>query len=355
MWNGGEGMSLTIEAEKRLGSFHLSLSLTSGSRRLGILGPSGCGKSLTLKLLAGVQTPDRGRIELDGRTLYDSAGKVDLPPRQRRVGYLFQNYALFPAMTVAQNLAAGLRCPRAERQRRVARLAEQFQLTGLEDRHPGRLSGGQQQRVALARMMAAEPEAILLDEPFSAMDVILREELRGQMRAFLTDYPGLAVMVSHSLEELYHFCDTLAVLDGGKLLACGPTEAVFRHPEQVRVARLTGCRNILPARPAQGQSLYLPGWDVTLRTAWPVDARVTAVGLRAPALRPAGESGGENVLAGRPGACVSTPFQTRLELLPPGPGTEPVWWESLPDDREAGNAGRLFVPPEAVLPLREEG
>ena len=157
----------------------------------GILGPSGCGKSLTLKLLAGVQTPDRGRIELDGRTLYDSAGKVDLPPRQRRVGYLFQNYALFPAMTVAQNLAAGLRCPRAERQRRVARLAEQFQLTGLEDRLPGRLSGGQQQRVALARMMAAGPEAILLDEPFSAMDVILREELRGQMRAFLTDYPGL--------------------------------------------------------------------------------------------------------------------------------------------------------------------
>ncbi len=355
MWNGGERMALTMQVEKRLGDFTLSLVLESGSRRLGILGSSGSGKSMTLKLLAGVQTPDRGVIALDGRPLYDAAARVDLPPRDRRVACLFQNYALFPAMTVAQNIAAGLRgLSRTERAARVAELVERFRLGGLEGRHPGHLSGGQQQRAALARMMAPGPEAILLDEPFSALDGPLREELEGQMQEFLSGFPGMAVMVSHSPEELYHFCDTLAVLDGGRLLACGETERIFRCPERAAVARLTGCRNLLPARPAGARALYLPGWEVTLRTAWPVDGSVTAVGLRAQALRPARAGERENVLTGTPGERIATPLQVRAALRPPAGAGQAVWWEAPPGLVAGSLPSALAIAPEDVLPLRED-
>ena len=174
-------MYLNMDIVKKLNDFTLRISYEGSAARIGILGASGCGKSMTLKSIAGIEKPDKGRIVLGDRTLFDAAGKVNLRPQARRVGYLFQNYALFPTMTVEQNIMAGLHGRGVDASKRVKEMIGKFQLEGLEKRRPGELSGGQQQRVALARIMAYRPEALLLDEPFSAMDYFLRERMRLEL------------------------------------------------------------------------------------------------------------------------------------------------------------------------------
>ena len=204
---------LSADIRKKLREFELQVRFTcsvcrerasdasAGSRTgcLGILGPSGCGKSMTLKSIAGIVEPDSGSIILDGRELFNSSRKVNLKPQKRRVGYLFQNYALFPNMTVEENILTGLKAGKrygeAQQKKRVSEMMERFRLSGLEKRYPAQLSGGQQQRVALARILAYEPEALLLDEPFSAMDTHLRERLRLELASVLSEYQGASVMV----------------------------------------------------------------------------------------------------------------------------------------------------------------
>ena len=160
-------MSLIVDIEKKLGSFTLHAQFKTDKGTMALLGASGCGKSVTLKCIAGIMAPDKGRIVLDGETLFDSEKRIDLPPQKRRVGCLFQQYALFPNMTVAQNILCGVRAgTRGERCRRVEEQLRRFRLAGLEKKYPSQLSGGQQQRVALARILVSEPRAILLDEPF---------------------------------------------------------------------------------------------------------------------------------------------------------------------------------------------
>ena len=203
-------LQLGVEIKKKLKEFDLDISFSAGKGCLGILGPSGCGKSMTLKSIAGIVTPDSGRIALQyakgeaagGRVLYDSALKINEKPQMRRVGYLFQNYALFPNMSVEENIAAGLK-GMEKKKAKVGEMIERFRLTGLEKRYPGQLSGGQQQRVALARILAYEPEALLLDEPFSAMDTYLREGLRLELSKVLADYDGVSVMVTHDRDEAF--------------------------------------------------------------------------------------------------------------------------------------------------------
>ena len=166
-------MGLSVDVNKNLGDFHLNVRFQTEASRIGILGATGCGKSMTLKSIAGIETPDEGKIMMNDKVVYDSRQKVNIRPQKRNIGYLFQNYALFPTMTVAKNIAAGLKGTKQEKQERVARMIRTFQLEGMEERLPGELSGGQQQRVALARIMAYEPDVILLDEPFSALDMFL--------------------------------------------------------------------------------------------------------------------------------------------------------------------------------------
>ena len=170
-------MSLVVDIRKSLGDFRLDVSFTAEDGVMGILGPSGCGKSMTLRCIAGVEKPDEGRIELDGVTLFDSARGINLRPQRRRVGYLFQNYALFPNMTVRQNILCGLRHEkdRAKREQLMSEYIELMQLGGLEGHYPSQLSGGQQQRVALVRILVNRPRLLMLDEPFSALDSHLRE------------------------------------------------------------------------------------------------------------------------------------------------------------------------------------
>ncbi|MFQ6960008.1 MAG: sulfate/molybdate ABC transporter ATP-binding protein, partial [Clostridium sp.] len=236
-------MAVEMKFKKKLGTFMLDMHLESNSRRIGILGASGCGKSMTLKSIAGIVTPDEGRIAIDQKEVFDSENKVNWKPQKRNVGYLFQNYALFPTMTVKDNISAGLKGTKAEKADRVEEMLQKFQLNGLGDRLPGELSGGQQQRVALARIMAYEPDMILLDEPFSALDVFLKDRLQQEMLEILADYEGTVILVSHSRDEIYRFSEELLIMDDGRIVCCGKTKEIFENPQWKEAARLTGCKN----------------------------------------------------------------------------------------------------------------
>jgi molybdate transport system permease protein len=280
-------MDFDVQIEKQFpGGFNLAVAFRAAGAPLGILGPSGAGKSLTLRAIAGLERPDRGRIVLDGRVLFDSAAGVDCPSRDRHVGLLFQNYALFPHLTVAQNIAFGISAlPADERDRRVARQIASVHLAGLEARYPAALSGGQQQRVALARALVTEPHALLLDEPFSALDAHLRGEIERELREALANYRGVAVFVGHNLEEAYRFCGELVVLADGKLIAAGPKGELFRRPPNFAVARITGCKNFSRARAATSNEVEALDWGCRLRVAQPVPATLGHVAIRAHHIR----------------------------------------------------------------------
>ena len=254
-------MSLFVDIEKDLGSFRLKVKLETNGGITGLLGASGCGKSMTLRCIAGVETPDRGRILLDGRALFDSEQRIDLPPQQRGVGYLFQSYALFPTMTVRQNLLAGLHREKdkPKKQALYRQAVELLGLQGLEHRRPAELSGGQQQRVALGRILVNRPQVLLLDEPFSALDSHLREQLQLDMLRVLKEFSGDVLLVTHSRDEAYHMCGRLAILDEGEVLRCGATKEVFADPGSRAAARLTGCKNIAAARRTGQNTVWRTG------------------------------------------------------------------------------------------------
>ncbi|MGH9709175.1 MAG: sulfate/molybdate ABC transporter ATP-binding protein, partial [Candidatus Acidiferrales bacterium] len=211
-------MPLEVQFEKRLVSYNLNVEFSCDAEPLAVLGPSGAGKSMTLRCIAGLERPDRGRIALDGRALFDSSKGISLPSRARRIGLLFQHYALFPHLTVAQNIAFGLDgLPAAERGARVKQRIAQAHLAGLENRSPRELSGGEQQRVALARALAVEPEALLLDEPLSALDTHLRSQIERQLTDTLASFRRPALFVTHNMEEAYRIATNLVVLTKGRV------------------------------------------------------------------------------------------------------------------------------------------
>ena len=238
---------LHVDIEKTLGSFHLRSRFDAESETLALLGASGCGKSMTLKCIAGIEKPDRGTITLDGRVLFDSEKHINLTPQQRRVGYLFQQYALFPNMTAAQNILCGIRTgSRAEKKEKLTALLRTFRLEGLEKKLPSQLSGGQQQRVALARILASEPQAILLDEPFSALDSYLKWELELELGELLGAFDGPILWVSHDLGECCRNCARVCVMENGQTGALQPMQALLDAPASVSAARLTGYKNFFP-------------------------------------------------------------------------------------------------------------
>ncbi|MBD2112361.1 MULTISPECIES: molybdate ABC transporter permease subunit [Cyanophyceae] len=273
---------LSVNLTHHLPRFNLDVAFSTDRHPLGLLGASGAGKSLILRCLAGLETPHSGRIVMNGRVLFDSALSINLPSRDRRVGYLFQHYALFPHLTVAQNIAYGLRGEsKVTIARKVAEQLQQVQLVGFGDRYPHQLSGGQQQRVALARALAPNPEILLLDEPFSALDAHLRSELEKQLLKTLTSYQGLTLFVSHNLEEAYRVCQRLLVLSEGSIEAEGPKQAIFDRPGSVTVAQLTGCKNVSALQRQGDHTLTALDWCCTLQTLEPVLPAHTHVGIRA--------------------------------------------------------------------------
>ena len=274
-------MSLYVDIEKQLGSFHLRVQLETENEITALLGASGCGKSMTLKCIAGIVTPDRGRIVLNDRVLFDSEKKVNLTPQQRKLGYLFQNYALFPNMTVEKNILCGVRSK--DKQEKAVALADalrRFRLEGLEKRYPAQLSGGQQQRVALARILCSQPEVILLDEPFSALDSYLKWDLELKLSDFLENFSGPILWVSHDRGEVFRNCKRVCILDQGASQGTFTLRQLFHEPETEAAARLSGCKNIVEAVPA-GSAVTLPAWGLTLNCGKPVPADVRQAGIRA--------------------------------------------------------------------------
>ena len=207
-------MSVEINIEKDLGTFKLKTSFNNSSGSLGFLGESGSGKSMCLKCIAGLETPDKGKIVINDKILFDSEKKINLPPQERKIGYLFQNYALFPNMTIEENLSIALKnLSKQEKKKLCNEYIEKFHLTGLNKRYPWQLSGGQQQRVALARALITSPEILLLDEPFSALDHHLRHNMEKELVNTLKDFNGDIIFVTHDIEECYRVCSNILVFN----------------------------------------------------------------------------------------------------------------------------------------------
>jgi molybdate transport system ATP-binding protein len=250
---------LEVNIKKSLHSFNLSSSFSAQNEILGMLGPSGCGKSMTLKCIAGLQIPTAGHITLNGRTLFDSKKKINVPPRLRKIGYVFQNYALFPHLTVAQNIAYGIsHLNKTSQKQLVMNMIDRMNLTGLENRYPHQLSGGQQQRVALARTLITEPELLLLDEPFSALDAHVKGQLEQELiRIIYDNYKGTILLVTHNLEEAYKLCDRILMYDKGKTVQLGKKDEIIHHPINLTAAKIIGCKNLIPVNVKENQDNIL--------------------------------------------------------------------------------------------------
>jgi molybdate transport system ATP-binding protein len=237
---------LSLSIVKRLPGFTLEAQWESADGVVALFGPSGAGKTLTLMCLAGLARPDAGRIVVNDTVFYDAAQGVDVPTQRRRLGYVFQGYALFPHLSVADNVGYGLQDrARGERRRRTAEVLERLGLVDLADRRPRELSGGQQQRVALGRALAVDPALLLLDEPLSALDAPLRRELRQELIGIVREWGKATVLVTHDLAEAFHLADRIVVYEAGRVVQEAPKGELLSAPASERVARLMGVRNIL--------------------------------------------------------------------------------------------------------------
>jgi molybdate ABC transporter permease protein len=354
---------LTAEIYKILPGFTLRVALRTHGGVLGLLGASGSGKSLTLRAICGLETLREGRIVLNGRVLFDSRRGIRLRPAERRVGMVFQDYALFPHLTVAQNIAFGLEHrPVRERVRRVAEWARLAGIEPLLGRYPAQLSGGQRQRVALARALAMEPDALLLDEPFSALDTHLRHRLEEQLREILAGFGGATVFVTHDRNEAYRLSNHLVALASGRVAASGTRQEIFDRPGSVEVAYLTGCKNVAALRMAGPGRIQVDAWNCRLRVAGPLIG-MTHVGVRAHDLRFVDSPEGENTFPCWLTGSVDSPFETAAYLRlgqPPEPDDPPHLEAEL--SRDAWAARRTQAQPwyvrletERLLLLVEDG
>ena len=340
---------LKVEILKELKEFDLDVSFELKNKRLGILGPSGCGKSMTLKSIAGIVTPDKGVISVitGGEDIYfDSDKKINLKPQKRNVGYLFQNYALFPNMTVEENVGAGL--SKDDNGKIVSEMIKRFHLDGLEKRYPRQLSGGQQQRVALARILAYGPDVILLDEPFSAMDTFLKEQLRIELVNSLKDFDGFSIMVTHDRDEAFQFCDELIVLDQGKIIAEGDTYDIFENPRKVEVARLTGCKNISKVEIIDNHHLKSLDWGLEFEVAHEISPNINHIGIRAHDFVPA-EKDDVNAFSTENSTVLEMPFEWEVTLA------NGLWWkyDKQIDEHEFIVPDYLKINPKDIILLEE--
>lgn len=273
-------MTVIVDIEKKIGKFHLSSKFEAENETLALLGASGCGKSMTLKCIAGVETPDRGKIILDGKVLFDSDKKINIPARKRATGYLFQDYALFPNMTVEENIACGIPKERDKAQI-VQNMLAAFYIDDLSKQYPSQLSGGQQQRVALARMLASEPNLLMLDEPFSALDSFLRWKLEQEILKIQDDFKGTILFVSHNRDEVYRLCNRIAVMDDGRTQEVLHKKDLYTNPQTLSTALLSGCKNISRAKKTGEHSLFAQDWNIELSCSKLVQDDLLHVGLRA--------------------------------------------------------------------------
>lgn len=280
-------MSLSVDIAKHFDDFSLEVALDAGAETLGFLGASGCGKSLTLRCIAGIETPDEGKIIVNDTVFFDKAhgkkARINLAPQQRKTALLFQNYQLFPNLTVEQNVAAGL-SPKIDSATRSALINEQLVRFGLEKlakRYPLQLSGGQQQRVALARMLAAKPGILMLDEPFSALDAHLKSALEQDLQKLFERFEGSILYVSHDIDEAFRFCDRIAVVNEGHLEEIDTKDRIITDPQTLATIRLSGCKNTTEATYIDEHHAFLPKWNITITSSKPLSPEIKYCGMRA--------------------------------------------------------------------------
>ena len=278
-----------------LDSFLLDIHFSSNKKRIGILGASGSGKSMCLKSIAGIVTPKQGEILLGDSCLFSSSKKINLPPQKRRIGYLFQSYALFPHLTVWENIAIAMqgKANKESWSERIFALLRKMELSGLEKRFPGELSGGQQQRVALARIFANEPKMILLEE-----------------------FLGQAIMVSHSRDEIYRFAEEVIMLQEGKVIGQGETKEVFRQPKNRQAAILTGCKNIAKAKKLGEHSIFIEDWGLELTMEREIPDKLSAIGYRAHDFVPLCSGEEENAVPVKLLSKAELPFEQNFYFQP---------------------------------------
>lgn len=346
-------MSVSVDIEKQLGSFCLRVCFEAGDEVLSLLGASGCGKSLTLKCIAGIEKPDRGRIVVDGVVLFDSQEHINLSPQQRRTGLLFQNYALFPNMTVEQNIRAGARREKsaAQRERMMRQIMESFGLRELARRYPHQLSGGQQQRAALARILVSSPRILLLDEPFSALDSHLRFRLEREVRGVLRQFGKTVILVSHDRDEVFRISDRIAVMHNGGIEVCGPKKEVFANPRTRSGAMLTGCKNISRIERLDAAHVRALDWEIELEVSGDV-AHAAYVGVR---MHDICSGPGKNSLVCEVAEEIENPFSYTVMLRPAGSGTAAlIGWEMEKHIWQRLRAERvtIHIPPDAAVLLR---
>ena len=343
-------MELSVSLEKQLRDFNLQVDFTVKDEVFALLGASGCGKSMTLKCIAGIEKPDKGRIVLDGEVLFNSASGINLPPQKRQLGYLFQNYALFPNMTVAENLRFVMK---EESGSKVQKLLQRFQLEGLEDAYPAALSGGQQQRVAFARILASEAKLLLLDEPFSALDSYLKWQLETELMDMLPSYGSTALLVSHDRGEVYRLADKIAVINRGQMEPPAKKKELFRHPKTLSATLLTGCKNISAAQREDESHIYAADWKLSLKTSTEPPSGTKYAGIRAHFLEPREGAEGENVFSMEVVRVIEDTFSFIVMIRPTGKDAAPIRWELEKKDWQRLSGRELFIyfPPEAIMLL----
>lgn len=320
-------MSILVDIEKQFKGFNLKVQFENGEGVTGLLGASGSGKSMTLRCIAGIEKPDKGRIIVDGVTYFDAEKKINLSPQKRNAGYLFQNYALFPNMTVRQNITAGMKKGTECTQKILQQMLERFQINELENRYPAQLSGGQQQRVALARIFARSPKVLMLDEPFSALDTFLKWELQCEVSKILKDYEGTTLFVSHSRDEVFAICERVAVINDGKIDRFGALRNVFADPLSISATKLTGCKNISRIIPLQDHCFEAVVWGCVLCSDVSLSKDITHVGIRAHFFEPT-EHPGENTIQIEIENVIESQFKVSVLFKPYGKEVNrPLCWD----------------------------
>ncbi|MSS62853.1 sulfate/molybdate ABC transporter ATP-binding protein [Velocimicrobium porci] len=351
-------MSLLVDIEKKVGSFCLKTKFNTKEQWLGILGASGSGKSMTLKCIAGIETPDKGRIVLNDRILFDSEKGINLPARLRKAGYLFQNYALFPHMTARENILVSVE--KGRQKEVLEREAARFQIETLLDQRPAELSGGQQQRVALARIFASEPEVLMLDEPFSALDEYMKEKIFREMMDTLQSFQGEVLMVSHSRNELYEFGEKLLIIQNGLTILEGEKKALFEQPVYVEAAILTGCKNISRIRKVSDCIVEAIDWGITLDVGEHYQENIhTHIGIRAHDIERVitREKNIRNKMSGMVKKIYERPFE--IDMLIENGKSEHILWCKVPKgsiknaNLEEDKPITICLPPEKLIYLRE--
>lgn len=348
-------MSVSVDIEKKLGSFSLNVKFEAENETLALLGASGCGKSMTLKCIAGIEKPDKGRIVVDGITLFDSEKNINLSPQERHVGLMFQNYALFPNMTVLQNIRAGAKREKnkEKRERFVRQVMDSFALTELADHSPHQLSGGQQQRVALARILVSDPRILLLDEPFSALDSHLRFRLEQEVRDVIRSFGKTVLLVSHDRDEVYRMADSILIMNHGRIEVCGRKKAVFAAPGTKTGAMLTGCKNISRIERIHHNRVYAADWGMELSVHTLTDA-AAYVGIRMHDISP---GAGDNLTLCNVVEVIENPFSVTVLLRPVGAeNTVPIGWETEKEAWKEQQAEALYIslPMNSLLLLEDD-